>query len=68
VDTKSITWRWQIASGAIYALFVFAVPALGGASAFAWALTMLSFVVYVLLYADFFFHSPICSSAIASGR
>jgi len=48
------SWTWQIASGAIYALFVFAIPALAGASGRAWLLTVVSFAVFVPLYIDFF--------------
>ena len=48
------SWTWQAASGSIYALFVFAVPALTGASWQAWLLTFASFVVFVPLYIDFF--------------
>ena len=52
--TLGSSWTWQVASGAIYALFVFAVPALTGASGLAWALTVASFAVFVWLYIDFF--------------
>ena len=55
VDLKGArSWTWQIASGAIYALFVFAIPALTGASGRAWLLTVASFAVFVPLYIDFF--------------
>jgi two-component system, NarL family, sensor histidine kinase DesK len=55
VDLKGArSWTWHIASGAIYALFVFAIPALAGASWQAWLLTGASFAVFVPLYIDFF--------------
>jgi two-component system sensor histidine kinase DesK len=47
-------WTWQVASGGIYALFVFAIPALAGATALGWTLTALSFALFAWLYADFF--------------
>jgi len=57
-DAKAITWRWQIASGAIYALFVFTVPVLSGGNVRTWALTVVSFVAFALLYRDFFYNLP----------
>lgn len=56
MNSKSLSssWTWQIASGGIYALFVFAIPALTGAGWLGWLLTAFSFVVYVAVYVDFF--------------
>jgi two-component system sensor histidine kinase DesK len=48
------SWTWQVASGGIYALFVFAVPALTGASGRVWAVTAASFASFAWLYIDFF--------------
>ncbi len=47
-------WAWQVASGGIYALFVFAIPALTGVTTLAWFLTAISFALFVWLYGDFF--------------
>jgi len=49
-------WSWQAASGLIYALFVFLVPAIGGATATIWLLTTASFIAFGFLYIDFFRH------------
>ena len=46
-------WTWQVASGGIYSLFVFAIPAMTGATALAWILTAASFALFVWLYGDF---------------
>jgi two-component system sensor histidine kinase DesK len=48
------SWAWQAGSGSIYALFVFAVPAMTEASWQSWLVTLCSFAVYLLLYIDFF--------------
>jgi two-component system sensor histidine kinase DesK len=48
------SWTWQAVSGSIYALFVFAVPALTETTWQTWLVTAVSFAVYVLLNADFF--------------
>lgn len=50
-------WTWQVASGGIYSLFVFAIPALGGTTALGWVLTAISFALFAWLYADFFLRS-----------
>ncbi|HEU4691205.1 MAG TPA: sensor histidine kinase [Vicinamibacterales bacterium] len=47
-------WMWQVASGGIYSLFVFAIPALGGTTALGWVFTAISFALFAWLYADFF--------------
>ena len=49
-------WTWQVASGGIYALFVFAIPAMTGATALDWTVTAISFAVFTWLYGDFFLH------------
>jgi len=54
--TSNAPFRWQGATALIYAAFVFVVPAFKGASASTWLLTVLSFVAFVVLYADFFAH------------
>ena len=48
------SWTWQVASGGVYGLFVFAVPAMTGTSGLVWALTAASFAVFAWLYSDFF--------------
>jgi two-component system, NarL family, sensor histidine kinase DesK len=49
-------WRWQAGSSLIYALFVFLGPIISGASWQTWLITAGSFVVFVLLYVDYFAH------------
>jgi two-component system, NarL family, sensor histidine kinase DesK len=56
VFSNGSPWRWQAASGVIYALFVFLVPAIKGATWTAWLLTAASFVAFAALYQDFFMH------------
>jgi two-component system sensor histidine kinase DesK len=50
-------WRWQAASGVIYAGFVFLVPAIKGAPWATWLITAASFAVFSALYRDFFVHA-----------
>ena len=50
-------WRWQAASGVIYAGFVFLVPAIKGAPWTTWVITAVSFAVFAALYRDFFVHA-----------
>jgi two-component system sensor histidine kinase DesK len=56
LDFWKAPWSWQAASGLIYALFVFLVPAMSGATAIVWLLTTASFIAFGFLYADFFRH------------
>lgn len=53
----SLPSRWHVASGAIYALFVFVVPLMSGGSPRTWLLTLASFGLFLLLYRDFFIHA-----------